>query len=754
MKLRRPMILGIDTGGTMTDTVLVDEKGEFTIGKAQTTPEFEAKGIINSLKNAAEKWNMNVEDVAKSLKIVIYSGTIMLNRILERKGVYPLGIITTAGFEDTLRIGRSRQSWNTLSYAERLHAISHFYPEPLIPRNMIMGVRERILITGNEMIPLYEDEVEEAAKRLIRRGAKGIIIMFLNSWANPVHELRSKEIVEKVIKDTNVNIPVYLSHRIAPVLGELGRLNAVVIHAYAAEVSREQFRKLESEFNSRGYRGTVSIFTNYGTLVPIEYERLVHTISSGPAGGATAVKYLSETYGFDYAVGIDIGGTSFDVSSILAGQPVIDPVTTAERFVTAVPSIRVVSIGAGTGSFVRIDPVTRGVRIGPDSAGYKIGVSWKEGKVKTVTVNDAMVVLGYINPDYFLGGDIKLDREHATKEFEEQIASKLGIDVYEAAWGVYQMVSERMRLHLESTVRSLGLSPENFYLIIYGGGGPLLVASVVNGLKFAGTLIPELAPAFSAYGTTLPDLGIRAEGSVEVYVPPLPEVTPVGIAVDIMKGIAKMLGMEGEVEGMRSLLYANATSRLGEAWKRLEEYVKEEFKRAGIDEEKISWNAAVRMLYAGMLDDVEVSSSTHEASDKLITELCEAFDELFAKVYASSARSREFGYVITRAILTGLVKLTKPKLREYAIIGKEPMADSFKEEREIYWDGKWYNAKIYEMGLLQPGNEIEGPAVIEAPATTLVVPPSTKVILDKRRVFWMSTKDMGSTLEKKVFGGV
>jgi N-methylhydantoinase A/acetone carboxylase beta subunit len=168
----KPVVLGIDTGGTMTDTVLVSEEGTFVIGKAQTTPENEATGIINSLRDATKKWKMSIEEVAESLRTIVYSGTIMLNRVLERKGLQPLGIITTAGFEDTLRMGRSRQSWNVLSYEERLHAISHFHPEPLVPRNMIIGVRERVLITGVVMIPLYEGEVEEAAKKLIERGQR------------------------------------------------------------------------------------------------------------------------------------------------------------------------------------------------------------------------------------------------------------------------------------------------------------------------------------------------------------------------------------------------------------------------------------------------------------------------------------------------------------------------------------------------------------------------------------------------------
>jgi acetone carboxylase beta subunit len=737
-----PVVLGIDTGGTMTDTVLVTRDGSFVIGKAQTTPENEAVGIINSLRDAAKKWGMSIEEIAANLRTIIYSGTIMLNRVLERKGLQPIGVITTAGFEDTLRMGRSRQAWNVLSYAERLHAVSHFYPEPLVPRNMIVGVRERILVTGLEMIPLYENEVEEAARKLIQRGAKAIIIAFLNSWSNPKHEIEAEEIVKKVASEQGLEIPIFLSHRIAPILGELRRLNAVVIQVYAAEPSREQFRIMEGEFRKRGFRAPLYIFTNYGTVVPPTFDRLIHTVNSGPAGGCVGVKNIADIYGFDYVIGTDVGGTSFDVTPIIAGQPVMAPYTIIERFEAAVPSLRVESIGAGTGSYVRVDPVTKGIKIGPDSAGYRIGVCWREGKVETVTINDAMVVLGYLNPDYFLGGDIRLDKRRAEKEFEKQVAEPIGLSLDDAAWGSYTMVADHMRLHLESIARGLGFSPENFYLVSYGGGGPSLVAAYTAGLKFAGVLVPEIAPAFSAWGTTLSDIGIRAEKSMELYVPPLPGIMPLGISEMIMRGVAEMLKIKvrdiSELEGIRNLLYANAVNSLSMAWKELSSYIGEEFRRAGLSGE-VKIRPAVRMLYAGMLDDVEVEVGTMEVDEELIKKLCESFDSLFEKIYASAARSREFGYTITRAILTGYISLPKPAFleeEETAAIPKE----AYKGEREIYWDGKWYDAEIYEMGLLRAGNRIEGPAVIESPASTYVLPPGHSTKLDRRRIFWLEVK--------------
>lgn len=739
----KPIVLGIDTGGTMSDTILVSEDGSFVIGKAQTTPENEAIGIINSLRDATRKWNLSVEEAVKSLKTIVYTGTIMLNRVLQREGLQPIGLITTAGFEDTLKMGRSRQSFNALSYEERLHAISHFHPEPLIPKNMIFGVRERILITGVELIPLYEEEVEEAARKLIQRGAKAIIIMFLNSWANPSHELKAEEIVKKVCKESGKDVPVFLSHRIAPVLGELRRLNAVVIQVYASEPSRKQFELIEGKFKEMGCGAPLYILTNYGTVVPPTFKNLVHTVNSGPTGGAIGVKTIAELYGFEYAIGTDVGGTSFDVTAIIAGQPTIIPYTIVERFEVAVPSVRVESIGAGTGSYIRVDPVTKAVRIGPDSAGFRIGVAWREGGVETVTINDAMLCLGYLNPRYFLGGEIKLDKKRAEEEFRKQVAEKVGADLYIAAWNCYLMVAEHMKMHVESVARSLGFLPENFYLISYGGGGPCMVAAYTAGLKFAGILVPEIAPAFCAWGATLPDLGIRLERSMETYVPPLPGIKPLGIAEMIFRGLAEMLGIRvrrvEELEGLRDLLHQNAANVLSFTWRELQDLIKEEFEKAGLKGE-VEWKGFVRMLYTGMLDDVEVESPYIEVSETLIKELCERFDELFGRVYAISARSREFGYTITRAIMMGYLKLPKPRIKEEKEVSPKPPADAFKGEREVFWDGRWYLAEVYEMGKLRAGNIIQGPAIIEAPASTYVVPPNYKTKLDSRRIFWLEVK--------------
>lgn len=753
----KPIILGIDTGGTMTDTILVDEKGEYVIGKAQTTPEYEAKGILNSIRDAASKWGLTLEQVVPSLQLVIYTGTIMLNRILTREGLYPIGIITTAGFEDVLRFGRGKQSWQHLPLPEHLHAVSHFHPEPLVERKYIKGARERILLSGHVMIPLYEEEVKKAAEELLSKGVKAIIVAFINSFANPVHELKAKEIIEEVMKERGINVPIFLSHRIHPILGETGRLNAVVIQVYAAEPSRTHLRRLREDLTNLGFKGSARLLTNYGTNVSIDYEKLIHTVNSGPTGGIIGTNYLASIYGFDYAIGTDVGGTSFDVGAVLAGKYQLKPWGIIHRYYVNLTMAAVESIGTGTGSYVRVNPITNRLEVLPQSAGWRIGVCWEEGGVTNVTINDANLILGYLNPDYFLGGIIKLNRNRALEAFKEQVANKLHVDVYDAALAASRMVNLKMKMHVLSYLYGLGFGPEIFYIVSYGGGGPLHIAGFTEKLDFKGILVPNWAAAFSAWGATMADFGVRSEISTELYVPPPAGVEPTSVGKELIDGIYKILPDDvknliekmvsegtGFYDAMRGVLSMVTSSRLNELWLKPKSEIEEELRREKLELSPASWKAAVRMLYAGMLDDIEVESKTLEMSPVSLWELVKAFEENFERIYARAAKSPEHGYFITRAILTAIIPTIKPILKAEELGEKEPPKEAYKGEREIYWNWKWYKAILWEMDLLKPGNILEGPCIVEHPATTFVVPAGYKAFLDPRRIFWLmpATKEI------------
>jgi len=708
-------ILSVDTGGTMTDTFLVDREGNFIIGKAQTTPDKEYLGILNSLKDALKSSNieLDVRRVLEGLRAFVYTGTIMINRIIERKGLHPIGLITTAGFEDTIRFGRGKQSWVELPYSERLHAVSHYYPDPIVERSYVRGVRERVLTSGFEMISLYEEEVKEAIVDLLEKDVKAIAVCLLYSFANPEHELKVEKIAKKVMEEKDKEVPIFLSHRINPVIGELGRMNTTVLQIYGAEPSREQFELIKQHFREIGMKAPLRILTSYGTTVSPSHEKLITTVTSGPTGGVLGCKYLGDIYGFDYIVGTDVGGTSFDVGLISAGQYSLKTESTINRFLVNFPMISVDSIGAGTGSYIRLDPVTKRVRIGPDSASFRVGVSWEDGGVSTVTVNDALVIMGHLNPDYFLGGEVKLNRKRAEEMFHDQIASPLGVDVEEAAEGCLELINLEMRMYLNAMIVGTGHAPENYHLVSYGGGGPVLTAGYTKGLNFRGILVPTWAAAFSAFGASTADYGFRHDLSTELL------LTPDG--------------------GMDQIV----TEMLNHGWQELKKLMEEELRAEGIDPESVLYKPSLRMMYFGMLDDLEVPVVRFPIKESYIDDIRHTYDDMFEKIYARGSKSPEAGYMISRIILSCSMPTPKPKLPDLQEGESLPDEKAYKKGREIFCEGEWHEAEIYEMGYLTPGNIIEGPSVVEAPSTTFVVPPGWKARLDRHRIFWLEENKRG-----------
>lgn len=716
----RPKILALDAGGSMTDSFVVDEKGNFYIGKARTTPEDESRGIIESF-NSALKDRISLKKAFEELELVVYTGTIMLNRILTREGLKPLGIITTAGFEDILEFGRAKQCWTEYSYDQRLHAVSHRYPEPIITKEYIYGVRERILPSGYIMIPLFENDVEMAVEKLINTGVKAIIICFLFSYINSIHEKKARKIAKKVLRKRRKEIPVFISSDVCPIHGETGRLNTMVLHAYAAEPSRSQLKKLRTTFKEYGSNASLRVLTSYGTTVSADYKQLIYTLTSGPTGGVIGVKYLSDIYGFQNVVGTDIGGTSFDVAVIVGGRYTILPETSIARFIVNIPMIAIHSIGAGTGSFILFDPITERVKISSKSASYRIGVSLEGSGVERVTINDVMLILGYLNPDYLLGGKLKLNRERAISKFERQIAKPTKIDIYEAAEGVYNLICLHIREYLNSQIVGLGFSPENFHLISYGGGGPLMVAGYTEKLNFQDILIPKWATVFSAFGVATADYGIRHEKSCEIRIPG-----------------PRIKEMSREIESNESkwdVEEENIIEQINYELSRLKKAILEEVSYEKLDTQKIIYIPMVRMKYFGMLDDFEIKLSSMQLEKGDFNKLLRRFDDQFDKIYARGIKSPELGYEITRIILVGVYPTSKPKIKEKRLGGKELDDEAYKGTREIYWNKEWHEANIINMGKVKPGNVIIGPAVIESPESTFLIPPTYGTYLDKYDVY-------------------
>jgi len=702
---KKPRILAIDAGGTLTDTIVVAEDGQFVVGKAQSTPEDESIGFINSLDDAMQYWGLTKEEAVPQLASGIYSGTGMLNRLLERKG-QRLGLIVTAGFEDYLRLERGRQTYLGYSYSDRLHVVTHVHNEPLVPRDRIFGVKGRIDLFGKEQIPLYDEDVREAVKKLADMDVQGICINLLHSYVNPEHEQRIKTIAQQVLEENSKQIPLFLSSELYPVQQDFARLNTVLIEAYAAEPSRGQLERISYRMRSLGATHELRVMASHGGTISTQAKELARTLISGPIGGVVGSQYLAEQLGFENIVCTDIGGTSFDVGLITGGKFSIKTQPDMGRFMLKLPLIEIDSVGAGTGSFVRLNPASKRIEIGPDSAGYRIGVSNPESGLTTPTITDCDLVLGYLNPDNFLGGDVKLDKGSAYQAIKEQIADPLGLNVHDAAEGVVTLFQAQLRNELNSRVLGKGYSPENYRVIAYGGGGPVHAAGYCEGLNFDDVLVPAWAAGFSAYGCACADYEYRSDKTIQAQIG----------------------------TGEQFTQFANTVNL---AWKELKNHVASEFAKSGVGESDIKFNHLLRVQYVGQLNDVEIELPFEEITkNEDIQTIIERFEEAYTKMYSLSARSPELGYLATTAIITGVAESEKPKLPEEPLGSENPQQTSGK--RPVYYKKQWIEADIYEMEKLQPGNVIKGFSIVESPNTTVVIPTGYKNFLDSHRIFHLS----------------
>jgi len=705
--IRSVQVLGIDAGGTMTDTFFVDAEGDFVVGKAQSTPENEALGLIESSRDGLQHWGLSLGEALSSLQTGVYSGTAMLNRVVQRKGL-KCGLIVNAGMEDFHRMGRAIQAYLGFAYEDRIHLNTHYYDEPLIARHLTRGVMERIDMFGTVVIPLREATARQAARELIAQDVEGIVISLLHSYKNPAHERRVRDIVAEELEIAGRTIPVFASTDYYPVRKETHRTNTTILEAYAAEPSRQTLRKISGAFKENGSRFDFRVMATHGGTISWKAKELARTIVSGPIGGVIGAKYLGEVLGYKNIACSDIGGTSFDVALITQNELTIRNDPDMARLVLSLPLVAMDSVGAGAGSFIRLDPYTKAIKLGPDSAGYRVGVCWAESGIETVTISDCHVILGYLNPDNFLGGQVKLDRQRAWNALKEQVADPLGLSVEDAAAGVIELLDSDLRDYLRSMISGKGYSPSSFTCFSYGGAGPVHTYGYTEGLGFEDVIVPAWAAGFSAFGCAAADFEYRYDKSLDLNI----------------------------AEDGSDDLKASEAQTLDAAWHELTERVLEEFELNGYSRDQVRLQPGFRMQYRGQLNDLEIESPIPSAStcadwDRLVA----AFNDTYGRVYAASARSPELGYSVTGAIMRGSVPIPKPRIPKEPEGSAEPPAEAFRGTRQFYRKKRWVDARLFQMEQLLPGNHITGPAIIESDATTFVVPDGFETWLDGHRLF-------------------
>jgi len=705
-------IIYIDTGGTFSDAVIVKPDGTFVSGKAPTTPDKLQLCFFNSIEAAVKKMGKSLKEVLSNADVVGYGTTIGTNIIVSGVGGPKLGFITSKGSEDRTLIGRLRAAG--LSSVEAMHMVAADKPKPLIPRKLIKGVTERIDSMGEVIIPLKEDEVRQAVKELLDEKVEGIAVGLLWSFLNNVHEKRIKEIIHEMAPD----MPVSISSDIAPVIREYPRFISTIIDLYIGRALRELLSEIKVRLEEQGYRHPLLVMQAAGGLSRSEIVKPATTLHSGPVGGLVGVEFLKKVYGYRNAIGTDVGGTSFDVTiSPEKGEEYLrEPLV--GRFEIANPMREIITIGAGGGTKAFIDKVTKVLMVGPESAGAVPGpVCYDLGGTEP-TVTDADVVMNRIDADYFLGGKMKLNREKAEQAIKEKIAEPLNMNVMEAAEAICKIIDGKMQATLSTTMASKGVDPKDYVMFAFGGAGPTHCAGYTVGLGIPKIIIPPYAATFSAFGASTEDIRHRYEASPFILIPNIPyDVTTLRFNLEQLHSLDQI--PQWVIERFNTMA------------EDLERRAYADMEAEGFSKEEVSSRFELLARYGGQLWEIRCISPVNRINSiEDLRKIILAFEQEYLRQYTREAMVPRGGMEIISIALVTSASVIKPKLLRRDYMGKDP-SQAMKGKREVYFDGKFLKTKIYDMALLQVGNVIEGPGIIEGDETTVVIPVDRKVTVDE-----------------------
>ncbi|MFZ1035289.1 MAG: hydantoinase/oxoprolinase family protein [Candidatus Acidiferrales bacterium] len=696
--------IDIDVGGTFTDLVL-NYNGKSLIRKSPTTPYDLSVCFTRVIEEGAGALGLKIDELLPAIDMIRYSTTIALNRLIEKKGPR-LGLITTEGHEDVILIGRGAQWIDGTRVAERRNLSVQRKPDPLIPRDMIVGVKERVDSRGRIIRPLDENDVREKVRYLTSRGARGFVVALLWGFLNPANERRVKEIIRYEYKEFHIGyLPVVLAGQVVGKLGEYERTLAAILDAYLQRSMQIELSAMWDKLREKGYSKPLLMIQSSGGIAEVFRTAASRTFNSGPVSGLMGAHHVAKSLGYQNVVMTDMGGTSFDVGLVVKDsvrsydfRPIID------RWMVGITMIKTLSIGAGGGSIAYINKLLENrVQVGPRSAGSIPGPACFNLGGTEPTVTDADVVLGYLNPQFYFGGKMRLDKNRAIQSVREKIAKPLGIGVEEAAVIIRKIVNGNMASAIMKEVHLRGHSPEDFILFVGGGAGPThaegFKADIPKAVTFA------FSPVFCAFGSSTMDI-------MHVY-----------------EASKKLTLMEPRTQQL-----SNEFASFNETVEQLVEQARRDLTGDGLNLADASFVLELDMLYGGQFHVKRTLSpllAIHNQQDVRI--ICDAFNKEFSEAFSPFVVNPEGGIFIESFILKAIVPTKKVELPKLTLEGRDPAA-ARKGQRPVYWptEKDFSDTPIFSYESLRPGNAVEGPAVIEGEYTTLVVPPTMNFTIDQR----------------------
>ena len=656
------IVVAIDIGGTFTDLIGFDQaSGQFVQAKSLTTPAQLGQGVIDCIRKSGL--------AAAAIDELIHGSTIAINTLIERKGA-KTGLIVTGGTRDVYIIGRGNrpEAYNLLFHRHR----------PLVPRHLTREVNERLLSSGAVYAPLDRAGIAQACRALAAEGVEAVAVCFLHSYVNPAHERIAGEMIRAAMPDAYLS----LSHEILREYREFERMSTTVVNAYIGPKVGGYVKSLNASLGNIGFRGALSIMrSNGGVMTPeIATERPAAMMESGPVGGIIASAQVGRALGSANVISFDMGGTTAKASLVRDGEPTMAPGYYVGGYASGhpvmLPMIDVVEVGAGGGSIAWLDDVGA-LKVGPQSAGADPGPICYRGGGSAPTITDANVVLGRLDPDHFLGGQMKLDAEGARRGIKEKIADPLKLRPVAAAQAIVEIAIAKMSLAVREVSVAKGYDPRDFALVASGGAGPLHVVAIARELFIPKVVVPLFPSHFSALGMLLAD---ERHDFIRTFYSDLATLDFATLAKVHHEMIA---------EGTASLRHAAEAERQIHLDLR---YVGQEFTL-----------------------QVPVSVGQIERADR--AGIRAAFDALYEHRYAHHSPDEPVEMVNIRLAMIG----KRPKL-SFPRLAKGDRARPSRQRQVYFSDArKALPCPVYQREALGAGSEIAGPALIQEHGTTTVL---------------------------------
>ncbi|OUS09020.1 hydantoinase [Gammaproteobacteria bacterium 42_54_T18] len=701
--------ISVDIGGTFTDCFVAWD-GHYIGAKALTTHHNLAQGFNDALDIAVQGIGIEKRSILAGIDSVRYATTLGTNALIERKGPR-IGLLVTEGFNSTVPLSRGRGYGEGLPFEKQRDLPNAVRPDPLVPIQMIRGVRERLSYNGEVLLPLDENDLREKLRQLVDQGAETIVVMFTNSVVNAAHELRVRDVfLEEYPSYLLGAIPLLLSHQVAGRKGEYSRAISTIIDSFLHQVMYHGLGTLALNLRANGYEKPMLISHNSGGMAQLNSTDALQTVHSGPVAGIAAAEHLAKNGDLGNIVATDMGGTSFDIGIVVEGgekhydfNPVID------RWLVSIPMVHLVTLGAGGGSIASFDQLYNTIKIGPESAGSDPGPACYDRGGMLPTVTDADLLLGYLDPENYANGRIKLNAARSRFAIEETLCDDLDLDVLDICKHIKQTADTNMGNGISTELGSRGYDTSEFTLLAYGGNGPLHCCGIANSLGVNRVLAPPFSPMFSALGAgNVNQMHIHEQSTYSV----LFDTTANTIMSDYHR-------LNGAIED-------------------LEKRGREDLLRQGMNSNDIQFRLEFDMRYGNQRVETAVSSETTRfESVHNILNLIQRFHTRYGERFGEGSQAPESGVRINTIRVSSYVELDKVDFKHIKPVTEKRSVEPV-SQRLCHFVGydKPVMTRVYDDSATKAGSFINGPAVVTTKDTTYLVEPNWSYHASHKGAVW------------------